>query len=231
MWLKLLEPKIDAPFYGNGENSSLNAEQVCVFLLQRNVLQSRWTFRCHHIRHSFSLRHTETLFSLHLNATANMVAWWMDVESLWLLSKHNECLFMPSLFTERHPDRKCKQVLFVSGCAMVTSSEREGEDCIKCGATAGTSVCLLPRRATSAFLCVRACWERNPNYRLPLADEGPRCLRCTEKRRKRKIKPFSHPCHARRQPGRQTGGLAVPGLRGLTQKCLILLTPWRGSQQ
>lgn len=58
------------------------------------------------------------------------------------------------------------------------------------GRTAGTSVCLLPRRATSAFLCVGgACWERNSNYRLLLADEGQRCLRCAVEHRKRGMKP------------------------------------------
>lgn len=29
-----------------------------------------------------------------------------------------------------------------------------------------------------------ACWERNPNYRLPLADKRQRCLRCSVKHRK-----------------------------------------------
>lgn len=52
------------------------------------------------------------------------------------------------------------------------------------------------------FPCVRACWERNPNYRPLLADKGQRCLMCTVRHRKWKMKPHGpafHPSHTGRQ--------------------------------
>lgn len=49
----------------------------------------------------------------------------------------------------------------------------------------------LPPASVShiCFPVCRSCWERNPNYRLLLADKGQRCLRCAVKHRKRKTKP------------------------------------------
>lgn len=49
---------------------------------------------------------------------------------LAILSKHNECLCM---YVDAHidtSDSPCKQVLFVWSRAMVTTSLREGEDCV-----------------------------------------------------------------------------------------------------
>lgn len=163
--------------------------------VQRNTLLWRpWTFDCH-IFNSLSQHPLISFLYLYtqhfkISPWANQLAERMQNFGFF----QNTLSVSADVYIYLHidaTDRQCRQVLFVWTCAMVTTSEGRWGPCLisRHGPHLERFGCLLPRWVTSAFLNGRACWERNPNYRLLLADEGQRCLSYTVEQRKRTRKP------------------------------------------
>lgn len=166
--------------------------QWCVFVRnQKNVSLSPQTPSCHLKRRNFfSLQHPEACHCLYfLTSICERETFCRDVEDLLFYQNAASVVVAPpSGLTATQWQPAQTGIVCVELCHGNQLNERRWALCIMWSNSWNIS---LPPASVShiCFPVCQACWERNPNYRLLLADKGQRCLRCAVKHRKRKTKP------------------------------------------